>query len=304
MKDYEHHPISDLFPLTSTADIKELAADIAENGLQFPIIIYEGKILDGRHRYEACSIAKIKPRFENYHGDDPMSFVLSANLRRRHLTDGQRAMIAAKMANMKQGERTDTIGSNGGSEPSVNYPKVSQSEAAEALDVSTHSVGKAAKILDASPKLTKQVEAGKISLNAAHKQVKEKEAEEEEVLDECDYPVPDALQDLWERRNEVESISKEVAALKNRFLALQCTDDLLWKGFEAQRAASFCENIHQALSAVRLFAVCIVCQGRARKSCAFCAGKGLISKFKWETQATREAKELRKQSLAMKGGKS
>lgn len=298
MKDYEHHPLASLFPIISAAEIKDLAADIKTRGLQSAIILHEGKILDGRHRYEACGIAGVKPRFETYAGDDPIGFVLAANLMRRHLNSSQRSLIAANLATMTHGgdRKSETF------KQAANLP-LAQDQAAETLAVSPRSVRVAKVILEESPKLARQVASGKISLHAAHQQVKEHEAKSEPVLDECDHPIPDDLQGLWERRNDVEAISREVAALKNKFLALQGTEDLLWKGFEAQRAASFCENIHQALSAVRLFAVCVVCQGRGRKSCAFCAGKGLISKFKWETQATREAKELRKQSLAMKGGK-
>ena len=36
-------------------------------------------------------------------GDDPVAFVVSANLRRRHMDENQRAMVAAKLANLPHG---------------------------------------------------------------------------------------------------------------------------------------------------------------------------------------------------------
>lgn len=67
-------------------------------------------IIDGRHRYAACRKAGIKPKFRRWpnatpiwtaRGDDEehiLAFIASANLRRQHFTEGQRAGIAAKLA--------------------------------------------------------------------------------------------------------------------------------------------------------------------------------------------------------------
>ena len=70
---------------------------------------------------------------------DPTGYVLSLNLHRRHLSESQRAMIAAKIADMKSGTRTDL-------EPSANLQKVSRAEAAEKLNVSERSVNTAKKV--------------------------------------------------------------------------------------------------------------------------------------------------------------
>lgn len=95
MKELKPHPLAELFPIMPASDIKELADDIKARGLQNPITLFDGKILDGQHRYEACCIAEVKPKFEVYRGDDPIGFVIAANLKRRHLTTSQKAMVAA-----------------------------------------------------------------------------------------------------------------------------------------------------------------------------------------------------------------
>jgi len=84
------HPIADLMPSMSEEEYKNLIEDIKVNGLIEPIYLFEGKILDGRHRYRACVELGIEPRFEEYSGNSPVSFVISKNLKRRHLTESQK----------------------------------------------------------------------------------------------------------------------------------------------------------------------------------------------------------------------
>ena len=89
---YELHDLCLLFPPMGAEDLAALAADIAENGLQQAIVLYEGKILDGRNRYLACPPDKL--RTTNNDGDSPISFVVSQNLARRNLTSSQCALVA------------------------------------------------------------------------------------------------------------------------------------------------------------------------------------------------------------------
>jgi hypothetical protein len=91
------HPLAELFPMFPENELKELADDIKQNGLRAPITLYEDKILDGRNRYLACKKARVEPKFRQHTGD-PVAFVVSANLRRRHLNDSQRSVIAARLA--------------------------------------------------------------------------------------------------------------------------------------------------------------------------------------------------------------
>lgn len=100
--DLEFHEAANLFPLMEGQAFEELKADIDAHGQQQPCWTYEGKLLDGRNRYRACRELGIEPIIlnveENYGGEvpDPVTFVLSANLCRRHLTlEQKREVIAA-----------------------------------------------------------------------------------------------------------------------------------------------------------------------------------------------------------------
>lgn len=101
----EFHEIANLFPLIEGDEFEELVEDIDLNGMQQPILMFEGKILDGRNRYRAaCRIAEERNEPEHYYyfcdeytGDDPQGLVLSLNLHRRHLSESQRAMVAAEL---------------------------------------------------------------------------------------------------------------------------------------------------------------------------------------------------------------
>src|SRR5229473_1489770 len=92
----EAHPAAEIFPQLRGTALAELAADIKANGLRQHIWMREGKILDGRNRWHACHMVGVEPEAVEYEGDDPVGFVISQNLRRRHLTASQLAMVAVE----------------------------------------------------------------------------------------------------------------------------------------------------------------------------------------------------------------
>ncbi len=105
----EFHPAAALFPLLSvdSPEFGELVADIGEHGLLQPIVIHEGKILDGRNRYRACQHAGVEPRFEQWSGESPTAYVLSLNLHRRHLTEDQKAAVVQEARVRLEAEARD-----------------------------------------------------------------------------------------------------------------------------------------------------------------------------------------------------
>jgi ParB-like chromosome segregation protein Spo0J len=159
MNELQVHPLAELFPLLAGAALDELTADIAENGQRVPITLtVMGELLDGRNRLEACRRAGVEPIFERVAVVDPLALIVSLNLKRRHLTASQRAMVAAKIANLAPGRPAETAA----------IDAVSQTAAAEMLNVSRESVQRAAVVVEhGMPELAEAVEAGEVSVSAA-----------------------------------------------------------------------------------------------------------------------------------------
>src|SRR5262245_1353753 len=107
---YEFHRFADLFPLLEGSAMEALLDDIKERRQQEPVWLYEGKILDGRNRYLACQRLGREIQVKDFAGDDPIGFVLSANLHRRHLNESQRSMVAAKLTSLAVGANQHTKG--------------------------------------------------------------------------------------------------------------------------------------------------------------------------------------------------
>jgi len=157
------HPIADIFPLLEGQAFKDLCEDIAAHGQHEPIWLLDGMILDGRNRYRACVALGIEPIVRTFNAQrDPLQFVLSLNLHRRHLDESQRAMVAARVANLPDGVKKPREGAP------IGAPSVSQPDAAEMLNVSRRAVQRAKQVLDAgSDALTDAVQRGALSVSLA-----------------------------------------------------------------------------------------------------------------------------------------
>jgi hypothetical protein len=162
------HPLADIFPLLDEQAVgfRALVDDIKVNGVQQPIFLYEGKVLDGRNRVRVCQLLKFELRtyhVREYDGQDPIGFVLSINLHRRHLNESQRAMVAAKLANLGQGANQHTKGQA----PSIEG-------ASKLLSVGHASVERAKAVLaKGDPSLVDAVQRGEMSVSAAAAQAKQ-----------------------------------------------------------------------------------------------------------------------------------
>jgi len=132
------HPACELFPLMTPAELRELGEDIKGNGLRRPIAITsDGQLLDGRNRLAAMEVAgvdfKIKRTrngspeihidivggdlsFAEVVTSDPVAFVISANIHRRHLTAEQKREHIARLIKATPGKSdwqiAETVKSN------------------------------------------------------------------------------------------------------------------------------------------------------------------------------------------------
>lgn len=220
MLELQFHPYAELFPEISKKAMMELEDDILQNGVHEPIWLFEGKILDGRNRYKAANRTGTRCPTRDYEGDNPLAFVLSLNLHRRHLSESQRSMVAGKISTL-------SIGSN----QHVQHCTPSREEAAEMLNVSPRSVSKAKKVIEnAIPEVSQAVTDGKLSVNCAAKVSDKPKKEQKKIITgtkkeilaavsepdetELTYTKEDALQDeIAIVRAEYEHGQNQLAAM-------------------------------------------------------------------------------------------
>jgi ParB-like chromosome segregation protein Spo0J len=157
------HPAADIFPMMNGDDFASLKQDIAEQGQKEDIVLFEGQVLDGRNRERACLELGIDPEYcELEECKDPIAFVLSHNLHRRHLTQSQRAQCAAAAAKLRRGSNQHKAQCEDGS------IDLSIDAAAKAFGVSAPSVKRAKHIADkGAAEVVEAVKSGEISVNAA-----------------------------------------------------------------------------------------------------------------------------------------
>ena len=179
MKFHEYANICRMLPETELA---KLAQNIREKGQLLPITSYEGQILDGRNRYKACEIAGVDPRIEDYTGDDPLGLVASLNDHRRHDSENERAMVGARMANLKRGDA-----GRGGLDRTMvqsnNEPAITLKRAAELSGANVKNIQRAKPIVQSGiQELQDMVDSGEVSIRAGSEVAKLPEQEQRKAI--------------------------------------------------------------------------------------------------------------------------
>jgi len=176
----QFHPVADIFPMMSDREFVDLVEDIREHGLREPVWLHtDGRIIDGRNRYNACRRLGEDVEFRTFEGDESglVPFVLSLNLHRRHLDESQRAMVAARIANMAPGRPAET----------AEISAVSQSRAAQMLNVDRRSVQHAKKVQErGAAALAAAVDAGEVAVSTAAELTELPAEEQRELIDAND----------------------------------------------------------------------------------------------------------------------
>jgi hypothetical protein len=123
--DYVAHELANLLPMIDQSNYENLKADIAKQGILEPIVLFEGKILDGRNRYKAAKELSFKftgANFKTFEGTqiEAEAFVFATNFLRRQMTNAQKQSVIRTMI-----ER---------------YPDESNRQIARRCGISSHSV--------------------------------------------------------------------------------------------------------------------------------------------------------------------
>lgn len=207
---YELHPLCTLFPRIEGAEFDALVADVKANGLREAIVLHDGMILDGGNRYRACVQAGVKPKFTEFSGANLVTFVLSANLHRRHLSAGQQAAIVASAQDWAKAQTVGKPKSGNVAGLERVQDRAAQSGASERTQRMADKVAKA------DPELAKQVAHGEVSLPKAVAQVSGK----------AEQPTPEQANDDGPTMAElVDELQAENTRLTAEITALAESDD-------------------------------------------------------------------------------
>lgn len=228
MLDLQQHPLSAAFPAMHADEYQSLVDSIGDIGVQNPITIFEGMVLDGWHRYTAANESGMACPTVELLDVDPRDFVLAQNKARRNLSASQRATAVTAVYAWAPAHREKKVAL------STTLSKTS-SELAAIAGVSAKTIQQAKGVqTHAAPEVVEAVKRGEIGLPKAAaiaklpiaeqasalrkplpKPVKPAQVVEPEQPAPPDYTELDAANDLAsELRYVIASLNADVA-LKN-----------------------------------------------------------------------------------------
>jgi len=262
------HEYAELFPMHDGAPLYELRDDIKEHGLRYPLVMHDGKLLDGRRRLWSCRNLGVEPDFITFEGDDAdaLAFVISTNLKRRHLGEAERAMIAAKLPKLARGVKKSNspIGE-------------SQAGRAKAMNVSKRAVERADRVTSkGSKKLKDAVKEGDVSLSDAAKLAEKSKKEQDKAVTKVkkkkaktgyQAALSEDQQDAKEfgdPNQSIESFCRRVMNAFEEWTKLSLQKDNPW--LDVNRMGQSKRDLQGFLNGLRC--------GKAPKPCPECEGKG------------------------------
>lgn len=246
LKQYEFHEYANIYPLATKEEHEVLVEDIRKNKQSEKITLYQGKILDGRNRYNACVELGLKVKTEKLpEGEDPLAFVFSKNSARRHMTTSQKAMVGVKfqehyaamakerkLARLKQNSENPCDSTDRGNSPEREGR--ARDQAGATVGVSGDSIDAAAKVVkDGAPELADAVVSGDVAVSTAAdlvKAVPDKEKQAEIVKQGPDAVKAAAAKPRKEKKKEeppAPTASEDIVDPLTRLSALMDQCDLV-----------------------------------------------------------------------------
>jgi ParB-like chromosome segregation protein Spo0J len=215
---YERHPVIEALPRITGKALDELRESIAKNGVLVPVVVWNGMLIDGRHRHDIAEELGIPLPTRQFDGteEEAIAHSWALNGPRRHMTPSQRAMVAAKLLPLFEDaaarrQQAGTLVSN-------DTKGRAREQAAKATDASPTQVARAKKVLDeGSPELQQAVEDGTIPVSTAATVAGLAEADQQAILEAYESGSKEAGREQIKRTQA--SLPKPKATEKKRALS-------------------------------------------------------------------------------------
>jgi hypothetical protein len=278
MAKLQFHPATEGLPLMTLPERNELGLDLKKNGQRLPIVLLDGKIIDGRNRYLACIANKIEPNVLRLSVKDPKAYVASMNYFRRHWSTQERSHFGALL--LLANENVDT-----GKLEKASDDAPTETTVARAMNVSRRSV---------------QRSKAKIRGKTNEKKPVQDRNGSETILDNSGIAVPATALGFWSRKTEVNEIINAIHAIKRKIEVIPKEDPLYANVGLSGVVGDLKSAINRLTGAVPAH-VCPYCKGAAAtfktvkggtasENCKACRGMGVVSKYFWDTAVPKEMK--------------
>jgi FtsZ-binding cell division protein ZapB len=223
----QQHPLSAVFPAMDAADFDSLTDSIENIGVQNPITLYDGMVIDGWHRYRAASDLGMDCPMVELGDVDPRDFVMAQNKARRHITQAQLAMATTAVYAWR------SVGQNQHTEKRVATecpPSKTNAELAAIAGVGVATIKQSKAVqATASPEVVEAVKSGEIGLPKAAAIAKLPQSEQAAAIYK---PTPKPVQapesepeytELDAARDQIGDLQTEIERLSDR-LAVEAID--------------------------------------------------------------------------------
>jgi ParB-like chromosome segregation protein Spo0J len=186
----DFHEAANIFPMMSEDGIDSLAADIEANGLQCPVEVFQGKIIDGRNRWMACMRVGVTAKTVHVNPPDPIAYVLSLNLHRRHLDITQQSMVGGRARALYDKQAKERQKVRVGNQPGAEVENLPQLDKGKARDMAGKAVGVSGRSIDLATKVLKNgskelidaCDRGEVAVSAAAKLTELPKAKQNEII--------------------------------------------------------------------------------------------------------------------------
>ena len=165
---YARHELSARWPDMSREDFDNLEASIKDNGLREPITIFEGEVLDGWHRYQACESVGIDGATVEFAGSyEDARVLIQTRHTRRNLPPGQFAACVLGMYESRTGS-----GGQNAQKANCTGAVRSTKDLAELAGVSERTIAKVKAAVAIDPEALEKIRTGKTTASKILKDAK------------------------------------------------------------------------------------------------------------------------------------
>jgi len=212
---YERHPLSAAWPDMARDEFDALVLSIQEHGQREPIMLYDGQVLDGWHRLQACESVGHKPQFAVFEGslEDAEAFVCDKHTR-RSLSATQRATAVLAMYSWRTGAGRPKNNSVSDTELNPVAEKKTVAQLAQKAGVSVGTVDKAKTAMAKAPERVEDMRSGKVSATTVVRQSTPEKAAPQKPVEKPEAPANDLQakhDDLKDRYDDLVLSAKELA---------------------------------------------------------------------------------------------